>query len=130
MADNVVEEGCRTVEFHAVDHLRGLTGVLERDTQVRAARAGALCGLKMCGSVANLDYIQSAFIAWSNASLAVGMSNPEKPADASRSITHHFAGVVEQGIAGVCRWAGKSEEVQTSKLNFVAVHSDPECLAV
>lgn len=51
---NVVEEGQSLLELHAVDGLSGLTGVLEADTQVRAPRAGALCGRNLLSGVTDL----------------------------------------------------------------------------
>lgn len=51
---DVVEEGQSLLELHAVDGLSGLTGVLEADTQVRAPRAGALCGRNLLSGVTDL----------------------------------------------------------------------------
>lgn len=51
---NVGEEGKGTLQLHAVDGLSGLTGVLEADTEVRAASAGALSGRDILSSVTDL----------------------------------------------------------------------------
>ena len=44
---HVLEVGEGALELPAVDGLGGLAGVLERDTQVRAPGAGALCGVDL-----------------------------------------------------------------------------------
>lgn len=51
---DVLEVGESLLQLHAVDGLSGLTGVLEADTQVRAPRAGALCGRNLLGGVTDL----------------------------------------------------------------------------
>ena len=54
LGGDVVEEGQGALQFHAVDGLGGLAGVLEGDTQVRAPGAGALCGRDFLSGVADL----------------------------------------------------------------------------
>lgn len=54
MLTDVLEELQGTSELPAVDGLRGLAGVLERDTQVGTAGAGGLAVLDLGGGVANL----------------------------------------------------------------------------
>ena len=51
---DILEVGEGALELPAVDGLRGLAGVLERDTEVGAASAGALCGLEVRRSVSDL----------------------------------------------------------------------------
>lgn len=51
---DVLEVGESLLQLHAVDGLSSLTGVLEADTQVRAPRAGALCGRNVLGGVTDL----------------------------------------------------------------------------
>lgn len=53
---NVLEELLSTLELPAVDGLGGLTGVLERNTEVRAARAGGLSRGNLSRSVPNLRF--------------------------------------------------------------------------
>jgi hypothetical protein len=48
---DVLKEGNSTLQLPAVDGLGGLAGVLEADTQVRAARAGALILRDLLGGV-------------------------------------------------------------------------------
>jgi hypothetical protein len=54
---NIAEVGQGAVEFPAVDGLGGLARVLERDTEVGTASAGALCVVKAGCSVANLPQL-------------------------------------------------------------------------
>lgn len=54
LGGNVLEESESLGQLHAVDGLGGLTGVLEADTQVRAARAGALGLRDLLGGVTDL----------------------------------------------------------------------------
>jgi hypothetical protein len=51
---DVTEVSQGTVELPSVDGLGGLAGVLERDTEVGAASAGALCVVEVGCSVTNL----------------------------------------------------------------------------
>lgn len=51
---DVLEEGDGAGQLPAVDGLGGLTGVLERDTQVLAAGASRLGGRNLGGGVSNL----------------------------------------------------------------------------
>ena len=54
LGGDVLKEGEGLGQLHAVDGLGGLTGVLERDTEVRAARAGALGLRDLLGGVTDL----------------------------------------------------------------------------
>lgn len=54
LGGNVLEESEGLGQLHAVDGLGGLTGVLEADTEVRAARAGALGLRDLLGGVTDL----------------------------------------------------------------------------
>lgn len=54
MADDVLEVLNGALQLPSVDGLSGFTGVLERDTQVRAPRTGALCGRNLLCSVTDL----------------------------------------------------------------------------
>lgn len=54
LGGDIVEEGQGALQLHAVDGLGGLVGVLEGDTQVRAAGAGALSGRDFLSGVADL----------------------------------------------------------------------------
>ena len=54
MLQDVTEVSQGTVELPSVDGLGGLAGVLERDTEVGAASAGALCVVEVGCSVTNL----------------------------------------------------------------------------
>lgn len=51
---DVVEVGQSLLQLHAVDSLGSLAGVLEADTEVRAASAGALGVLDILGGVTDL----------------------------------------------------------------------------
>lgn len=51
---DVVEVGESLLQLHAVDGLSSLTGVLEGNTEVRAASAGALSVLDLLGGVTDL----------------------------------------------------------------------------
>lgn len=54
LVGNVLEESEGLGQLHSVDGLGGLTGVLEADTEVRAARAGALGLRDLLGGVTDL----------------------------------------------------------------------------
>lgn len=54
LGGNVLEESEGLGQLHAVDSLGSLTGVLEADTEVRAARAGALGLRDLLGGVTDL----------------------------------------------------------------------------
>jgi hypothetical protein len=54
LGGDVLEEAKSLGQLHTVDGLSGLTGVLEADTQVRAARAGALGLRDLLGGVTDL----------------------------------------------------------------------------
>ena len=54
---DILEEGQGALELPAVDGLRCLAGVLERDAEVGAARAGALCRLDVGRGVADLKFM-------------------------------------------------------------------------
>lgn len=54
MLQDVTEVSQGTVELPSVDGLGGLAGVLERNTEVGAASAGALCVVEVGCSVTNL----------------------------------------------------------------------------
>lgn len=54
LGGDVLKEGKGLGQLHAVDSLSSLTGVLEADTQVRAARAGALLLRNLLGGVTDL----------------------------------------------------------------------------
>lgn len=55
LGGDIVEEGQGALQLHAVDCLRGLAGVLEGDTQVRTAGAGAFCARDFLSGVADLE---------------------------------------------------------------------------
>lgn len=55
MCDDILEVLSGALQLPSVDGLGGFTGVLERDTQVRAPRTGALCGRNLLCSVTDLD---------------------------------------------------------------------------
>ena len=54
LVGDVLEESEGLGQLHTVDGLGGLTGVLEADTEVRAARAGALGLRDLLGGVTDL----------------------------------------------------------------------------
>jgi hypothetical protein len=56
---DILEELLGTGELPAVDGLGGLAGVLERNTEVGAARAGGLRRGDLLGSVPNLESCQN-----------------------------------------------------------------------
>lgn len=55
LVGDILEESEGTLQLHAIDGLGGLAGVLEADTQVRAAGAGALRGRNFLSSVTDLS---------------------------------------------------------------------------
>ena len=61
---HILEEANGAGELPAVDGLGGLAGVLERDTEVGAASAGALCVVDAGCCVADLLKLPSALIAF------------------------------------------------------------------
>lgn len=58
LLDNVLEELLGADELPAIDGLSGLAGVLERNTEVRAARASRLRRGNLSGSVPNLRVVK------------------------------------------------------------------------
>lgn len=63
MSLDVLEVGDGALELPAVDGLGGLAGVLEGDTEVGAASAGALSGLDLGSGVA--DLVEKTLSVWS-----------------------------------------------------------------
>jgi hypothetical protein len=69
-----------TGDLPSVDGLGGLAGVLERDTEVGAARAGGLAGLDLGGSVTDLwaqDIVRKLFLRSSGGCMSQCRRRPE-----------------------------------------------------
>jgi hypothetical protein len=84
---DILEVLDRTLNFPAIDGLCSFAGVLERDSQVRAARTGTLRRGDVLRSVSDLGVVQSVFCR-----REFGVVGTQWPPEI-RECTYHFVGV-------------------------------------